>query len=522
MRIYATVPAFHVVLASASLLALGLATRAAPIIAVATAMMTAVAAARALSFMTVAQVRARGFEMTWATRLRVIRLGRGQGTSIDAAIWNKSDYELKAVQIRVLASSMIRVHIEPKEVTIGPRSCAKVTLRVEALRVGRWGIHGLNFEARDRMAGGDGLFEIPLLFANPLGVEVVPPALKALVDSPRGGRSRRFDAATQTVPRPGESFSVRELRDYVAGDSLRKVAWKASARHHRLLVREMEREENETHLILVDASTDLWAGPVGKAPLDHAIDEAARNARALLGRGHAVGVIVFGSKLLSWVDPDRGSQHASRIEIALTTAARLATEERCGLEPHALAQRVYEHARTLDFGRSVTEKPDLARVASLARALMSRAPFVSYEVTNSSDDVEILRAYTEAFGIEVPARTDSEMKKSELLLAALLHTLHERCPKVDNVHIVGPASAWSATLRDAIVYARSRRLHITWTLPLLAPSLGIETQASPLTRAAHQAILWRTRASEIRNARALRSMGVRVKRMASPEPHPHG
>lgn len=47
------------------------------------------------------------------------------------------------------------------------------------------------------------------------------------------------DSGEQVLPQPGEEFSA--LRDYRAGDALRHIAWKASARHSNLLVKQFDR-----------------------------------------------------------------------------------------------------------------------------------------------------------------------------------------------------------------------------------------------------------------------------------------
>lgn len=46
---------------------------------------------------------------------------------------------------------------------------------------------------------------------------------------------------TRDAPRPGEGDDLASLREYRAGDPLKRVAWKASARHEDLLVQELER-----------------------------------------------------------------------------------------------------------------------------------------------------------------------------------------------------------------------------------------------------------------------------------------
>ncbi len=65
----------------------------------------------------------------------------------------------------------------------------------------------------------------------------------------------------------GDGTEIREIRDIAPGDSFRKIAWKASARRGRLMVREMEVDERDVIWVVVDVAAEGWSGPIGDAPL---------------------------------------------------------------------------------------------------------------------------------------------------------------------------------------------------------------------------------------------------------------
>src|SRR5207244_6713518 len=120
-----------------------------------------------------------------------------------------------------------------------------------------------------------GFFEVPLPFANPYGIEVVPRPFATYLMQPRGGRSHLAASAGRPGRQRGEGSDLRELREHQPGDPFRRIAWKASARRGQLLVRDFEREERDVVWVVLDGGPDLWAGPLGRAPLDLAIDEVA-------------------------------------------------------------------------------------------------------------------------------------------------------------------------------------------------------------------------------------------------------
>lgn len=68
------------------------------------------------------------------------------------------------------------------------------------------------------------------------------------------------------VNRPGDGFDFFSLRDYVPGDTIRSVNWKASARSSKLIVNQMMRTTASEVTIFVDARAICGAGPEELAP----------------------------------------------------------------------------------------------------------------------------------------------------------------------------------------------------------------------------------------------------------------
>lgn len=100
-------------------------------------------------------------------------------------------------------------------------------------------------------------------------------------------------AAGQLLARLGESPARRagpgdelfSLRPFRVGDDLRSVAWRRSARTHRLVVRETEATRSQDVVVEVVSSPN-----VDETAFDHAVDVAATLAEDLLAAGQAVGL----------------------------------------------------------------------------------------------------------------------------------------------------------------------------------------------------------------------------------------
>ncbi len=328
MQLYPTRSTFHVAVAGVGLVTLGAAARLPPVVAFGGAILLAVAVGRALARMNITRLRAAGFEMIWTEGSRVHRIARGGSIELRGELRNRGDDRVRASRIRPIASSMLAASVPAEIVDLPPGARTLVSVTVSGSRVGRWGVHGLALEVGGTPFGAEGLYEVPLLFANPLGVEVLPKGLAALALSPRAGHPRRASATGRTGHVAGRGEELRELRDHVAGDPFKRIAWKASARRGRLLVREMDREERDIVWLVVDSSVELWAGSPGSAPLDLVVDDVGSLAARHLRRGDHVGLVVTASRLRAWVEPGRGTAHALTLAGALASAANVVDADR--------------------------------------------------------------------------------------------------------------------------------------------------------------------------------------------------
>jgi uncharacterized protein (DUF58 family) len=62
--------------------------------------------------------------------------------------------------------------------------------------------------------------------------------------------------------RRGEGVELINVRGYQAGDPLRRIHWKASARMSSLQVRETEQEHHQAFTLWIDASPEIWRNPI--------------------------------------------------------------------------------------------------------------------------------------------------------------------------------------------------------------------------------------------------------------------
>jgi uncharacterized protein (DUF58 family) len=87
------------------------------------------------------------------------------------------------------------------------------------------------------------------------------------------------------------------LREYLPGDPLSRVHWKATARHGRLITREDTWERGGRLVILLDCARAMTSLDGQRSKLDHALATALALTRVAAARGDRVTVIPFADRV---------------------------------------------------------------------------------------------------------------------------------------------------------------------------------------------------------------------------------
>ncbi|MEP7050735.1 MAG: DUF58 domain-containing protein [Pseudomonadota bacterium] len=501
-------------LAATALVAVGagLLLQSGPVIAWAGSLLVGLALARAVTEVSVHRIRGAGFEMLWRGEARSRTVARGDVLEIEAEVRNRDSRAARFVGLRAVFSPELSIEIVPAQGEVPAGGRLRVVLRVSGRRVGRFGIHGLSLEVQ----GNPGLYEVPLTFANPYGVEVMPRPYQAFAHQARGGRSHQGADRGRPGLVAGDGDQLRELREHRAGDALRRVAWKATAKRGRLMVREYEREERDVVWFVLDASVELGAGNAGYAPLDRAIDEVSGYVTRHAARGDRIGLAVVAARTLMLLKPERGVSHTTRILHGLSHAATFVDADRSGLDEADVAMRVLEHLRPLDPNAADhVRSSELDRIARRADRLRARAPFEAREVQANSRRDRSLRRYLLAFGLSAPARLEPDRVRTDLELLRVLKEISHGRPRPSLIYVWSPTP--DPTNRNAfergLASLPKRRHELRW-VPMRFDQ-DLERAAPDASEAVLAALAALARASHERGMRALSRLGIRVERPRS-------
>jgi uncharacterized protein (DUF58 family) len=122
------------------------------------------------------------------------------------------------------------------------------------------------------------------------------------------------------IRQPGEGSNFYNLREYIPGDPMRKVNWKAYARSGKMMVNEFERDAVSDIILIVDSRAVSETGPVSRNSLVYSTRAAASLAQFFLSRRDSVGLVLYGSDINS-VDRDTGKKQLYVLLTKLAGAA---------------------------------------------------------------------------------------------------------------------------------------------------------------------------------------------------------
>jgi uncharacterized protein (DUF58 family) len=111
----------------------------------------------------------------------------------------------------------------------------------------------------------------------------------------------------------GRGLSFEELRRYVAGDDIRTIDWRATARLRQPYVRVYNEERERPVLLVVDQRTPMFFGSQRAMKSVVAAELAALGAWRALSSGDRIGGIVFNDSEVVDLRPQRSQNHVLRL-----------------------------------------------------------------------------------------------------------------------------------------------------------------------------------------------------------------
>ncbi len=170
----------------------------------------------------------------------------------------------------------------------------------------------------------------------------------------------------------GRGMSLAEIRPYQAGDDVRRIDWRVTARRQEPHTRVYEEERERPVLVLTDLSPTLFYASEGSYKQVRAAELASLLAWVAHGSGDQAGGIVFGGRAATAVvRPSRRRRSVMQLLNALAEGQRQQPAADGAISGNPLNEALTEARRIAHTGSRVFIVSDFAAVNEDSRALLA-------------------------------------------------------------------------------------------------------------------------------------------------------
>jgi uncharacterized protein (DUF58 family) len=176
--------------------------------------------------------------------------------------------------------------------------------------------------------------QLPARVLGPLGLTwwrhplPLDRALRAVPDPATRSleRSRVHAGGTAFQQLAGGGTDYFQLRPYRAGDPLRRIDWKASARSDELITRDVVVEQQQEVMLVIDVGRASRTEIDGLSRLGHFVNLASRLVAIAARTEDAIGLIAYAEQPVVVVPPLRAATSAARLQRELARLTPRPTE----------------------------------------------------------------------------------------------------------------------------------------------------------------------------------------------------
>lgn len=115
----------------------------------------------------------------------------------------------------------------------------------------------------------------------------------------------------------GHTMEFEQIKEYVQGDDVRTINWKATSKQNKLMVNQFQDENSQRIYMLIDKGRTMQMPFNGLSLLDYSINATMALSHIVLKKGDRAGMMTFSKKAENKVPADNKSGQLRKISEAL-------------------------------------------------------------------------------------------------------------------------------------------------------------------------------------------------------------
>jgi uncharacterized protein (DUF58 family) len=131
------------------------------------------------------------------------------------------------------------------------------------------------------------------------------------------------DYGLKKIRKIGQTMEFEQIKDYVQGDDVRNINWKASAKRNQLMINQFQDEKSQPVYSVIDKGRVMKMPFEGLKLVDYAINATLVISNIALKKGDKAGIFSFSDKVFNQV---MAQKRASQMNLILETLYNLDTD----------------------------------------------------------------------------------------------------------------------------------------------------------------------------------------------------
>ncbi|MDR3273159.1 MAG: DUF58 domain-containing protein [Flavobacteriaceae bacterium] len=168
-----------------------------------------------------------------------------------------------------------------------------------------------------------GLIRRKFVFAKGKNIAVYPSFLQLHKYDLRAFRHQLQDYGLKRIRRIGHTMEFEQIRDYVQGDDIRNLNWKATAKRRHLMVNQFQDERAQPIYSVIDKGRVMKMPFNGLSLLDYAVNASLVISNVALQKNDKAGLFTFSRKVENRIAAER---RKSQMQLILETLYNIRTD----------------------------------------------------------------------------------------------------------------------------------------------------------------------------------------------------
>ncbi|KLT64924.1 DUF58 domain-containing protein [Pedobacter sp. BMA] len=235
-----------------------------------------------------------------AKRITPKRLSNGDENPIQIEIKNRYGFEVRA---RVIDEIPFQFQVRDKDFKFGLKSAEVKSIHYN-LRPTKRGAYDFGF-IRTYISSPLGLVSRRFNFDGAVVLPVYPSFIHLGQYELMAVSNQLTDLGIKKIRKIGQSREFDQIKNYVGGDDIRTLNWKATARKGSLMVNTYTDERSQNIYCLIDKSRVMRMPFEGLSLLDYAINASVALAKVAMLKEDKAGLITVSERIGSILPADR-------------------------------------------------------------------------------------------------------------------------------------------------------------------------------------------------------------------------